>query len=144
MSTIDQNKAIAVEFVDSLAKLDTDRFFSLFSKDAVIETIGNMAASARKDAAHVAKEIGLMQQIFPEGMTLNLVTMTAEDNRVLCELQGLNTTIDGQQYNNRYVFILEFSGDKISEVREYQDTALVEAVLMPAFKKRGVVANSKM
>lgn len=141
MGTLEQNKNVAREFIDAMAKQDVDRFCATLTRDAVIETIGSMAVSARKNAAHVAKELGVLRRVFPDGMVLKIVTITAEDNRVLCELQGLNTTIDGKRYDNRYIFLFEFTGDKISEVREYQDTALVERVLMPTFRSLGVVAN---
>ncbi len=144
MSEIEVNKRVARQFVDALQATDPEKFCALFTKNGVIETIGSMAVSARKDAAHVAKEIGVLRQVFPKGMVLNVVTMTAEENRVLCELQGVNTTIDGKPYNNRYVFILIFDGGKISECREYQDTALVERVLMPTFTALGIVANQSL
>lgn len=64
-------------------------------------------------------------------MVLKLETITAEDNRVLAEVRGANKTVDGEDYNNRYVFFMEFDGGKIKTVREYLDTALVEKVLGP-------------
>lgn len=141
MNELNSNKRVAQAFVDSLRASDGEQFASLFTADAVVETIGSMAVSARKNVAHVAKEIGVLRKVFPHGMVLNLVTITAEENRVVCELQGLNTTVDGTPYNNRYMFLLIFEDGKISECREYQDTALVERVLMPTFKSLGVVAN---
>lgn len=139
--SLEQNKRLALKWLEVLRTSDSSQFHTIFTGDAVIETIGSMAVSARKDVNHVAKEIAVLKDIFPKGMMLDIVTMTAEDNRVLLELQGRNFLKDGTPYPNRYVFVLETRNGKIAEIREYQDTALVERVLMPTFRTVGVVAN---
>jgi len=58
----------------------------------------------------------------------------AEGDYVIVETRGDNVTKAGQQYNNEYCFVFRLSDGKIKEVKEYADTALVEAVLGdPAF-----------
>jgi ketosteroid isomerase-like protein len=58
----------------------------------------------------------------------------AEGDYVIVEARGDNVTKAGQQYNNEYCFVFRLSDGKIKEVKEYADTALVEAVLGdPAF-----------
>ena len=53
---------------------------------------------------------------------------------MIVEARGDNVTKAGQQYNNEYCFVFRLSDGKIKEVKEYADTALVEAVLGdPAF-----------
>jgi ketosteroid isomerase-like protein len=53
----------------------------------------------------------------------------AEDDCVVVEAHGRNTTIAGKPYNNRYCFIFHLSGGKLKEVTEYLDTELVTATL---------------
>ena len=58
----------------------------------------------------------------------------AEGDYVIVEARGDNVTKAGQQYDNKYCFVFRLSNGKIKEVKEYADTALVEAVLGdPAF-----------
>ena len=53
----------------------------------------------------------------------------AEDDCVVVEARGHNTTITGKPYNNRYCFVFRLSGGKLKEVTEYLDTELVTATL---------------
>jgi ketosteroid isomerase-like protein len=53
----------------------------------------------------------------------------AEDDYVIVEARGDNLTRAGKPYNNEYCFVFQLSEGKITEVKEYSDTALIEAVL---------------
>jgi ketosteroid isomerase-like protein len=53
----------------------------------------------------------------------------AEDDWVVVEARGHNTTIAGKPYHNRYCFVFRLSGGKLKEVTEYLDTELVTATL---------------
>jgi ketosteroid isomerase-like protein len=55
--------------------------------------------------------------------------LIAEDDHVVVEARGSNTTIAGQPYNNRYCFVFRLSGGKLQEVTEYLDTELVTRTL---------------
>jgi len=120
-----------------MAHGDGDGFAAEFHSDAVLETTGSSAVAGKKPLERVLKEVGALKLLFPQGMILKVEQLIAEGDRVVCEVRGQNTTPDHLEYNNRYVFILEFDGAKIRELREYQDTALLERVLMPAFSRLG-------
>jgi uncharacterized protein len=53
----------------------------------------------------------------------------AEGDYVVVEARGDNVTKAGKPYNNEYCFVFRLSEGKITEVKEYSDTALIEAVL---------------
>jgi ketosteroid isomerase-like protein len=53
----------------------------------------------------------------------------AEGDYVVVEARGDNVTKAGAPYNNEYCFVFRLSDGKIREVKEYADTALVDAVL---------------
>jgi ketosteroid isomerase-like protein len=53
----------------------------------------------------------------------------AEGDYVIVEARGDNVTKAGQRYDNEYCFVFRLSDGKISEVKEYSDTALIDAVL---------------
>jgi ketosteroid isomerase-like protein len=52
-----------------------------------------------------------------------------EGDYVIVEARGDNVTRAGQPYNNEYCFVFRLADGKIKEVKEYADTALVDAVL---------------
>ncbi len=61
---------------------------------------------------------------------INWKVMCADDRRVTVIFQGRARTLEGKDYNNRYIQILEFDDkQKICEVWEFFDTALAENVL---------------
>ncbi|HKT52727.1 MAG TPA: nuclear transport factor 2 family protein [Candidatus Angelobacter sp.] len=53
----------------------------------------------------------------------------AEDDHVVVEAHGSNTTKSGKPYNNRYCFVFRVSDGRLKEVTEYLDTELVSSAL---------------
>ena len=53
----------------------------------------------------------------------------AEGDFVVVEARGDNFTRAGKRYDNEYCFVFRLSDGRITEVKEYSDTALIEAVL---------------
>lgn len=53
----------------------------------------------------------------------------AEDDLVVVEARGSNTTKVGVPYNNTYCFVFRVSEGKLKDVTEYLDTELVTAAL---------------
>lgn len=53
----------------------------------------------------------------------------AEDDLVVIEARGDNTTRTGLPYNNNYCFVFRLEDGKLVEVTEYADTALVTSAL---------------
>jgi uncharacterized protein len=55
--------------------------------------------------------------------------LIAEDDFVVVEARGSNTTKSGVPYNNNYCFVFRLSDNQLKEVIEYFDTELVADVL---------------
>ena len=53
----------------------------------------------------------------------------AEEEHVVVQAHGNNTTKAGKPYNNRYCFVFRVAEGKLKEVTEYLDTELVTATL---------------
>ena len=49
----------------------------------------------------------------------------ADEDFVVIEHTGKNTTPDGRPYHNKYCWVCRFSNGKLRELREYMDTELV-------------------
>ncbi len=74
----------------------------------------------------------LMEEIFAGLANRNatlLIELMSDDFYVIVEARGDNVTKAGKPYNNEYCFVFRLSDGKIKEVKEYSDTALVDAVL---------------
>jgi ketosteroid isomerase-like protein len=55
----------------------------------------------------------------------------AEDDIVVVEFKGRNTTNSGKPYNNAYCHLCRLEGGKLKEVVEYLDTQLLAEALQP-------------
>ena len=53
----------------------------------------------------------------------------AEDDVVVVEARGNNTTKSGKPYNNTYCFVFRLANGKLQDVTEYMDTLLVATAL---------------
>lgn len=53
----------------------------------------------------------------------------AEDDFVVVEARGNNTTKSGKPYNNTYCFVIRMTEGKMREITEYMDTELVTEAL---------------
>jgi len=53
----------------------------------------------------------------------------AEDDLVVVEARGSNTTTSGKPYNNTYCFVFRVAEGRLQEVTEYMDTLLVTEAL---------------
>lgn len=55
-------------------------------------------------------------------------SMIAEGNRVAAETTARGTLLNGNNYENEYVFIIEVDGDKVRFLREYMDSDYAHSI----------------
>lgn len=139
MSTLTDNKALAMKFIEALGRLDMEEFLDCMSEDVMFETPGQFPAAGIKTKAEVAQEFPAMKHILPNGLKFTILTVTAEDDRVHVELTGQSKTRDGDDYNNRYHYAFVIRDGKVCSFRDYMDSDLVMKVLIPTFQRFGAV-----
>lgn len=135
---LEANKKIALDFIDALGNLDTERFLSFLTDDVMFETPGQFASSGVKTKAMVAKEFPPMRAIMPNGLKFTILTVTAEDDRVHVELKGEAKTCLGTDYNNRYHYAFVMRDGHICSFRDYLDSDLTMRVMVPAMASKGM------
>ena len=69
--------------------------------------------------------LGALRSRIDGNITTTAQRFIADDDFVVVEAQGSNTTKTGKPYNNRYCFVFRVSEGKLQEVTEYLDTELV-------------------
>jgi ketosteroid isomerase-like protein len=72
---------------------------------------------------------GALRSRIAGNITTTAHRFIAEDDFVVVEAQGSNTTKAGTPYDNTYCFVFRTSEGKLHEVTEYLDTELVTEVL---------------
>jgi hypothetical protein len=125
-----ENKQLVLDFYEAGAKGDMDTCFSLLADDIVWTNIGTTKFSGRFEGkqALVAK---LLDPLFSElkaGIASEIENLIAEGDIVVAQTAGRAETLDGKPYNNTYCQVMRIRDGKIAEVKEYLDTALIDAV----------------
>lgn len=125
------NKDATVKLVQAIGRGDVDTIKSLVTEDMTIVTTGSSAISGTHTYADLMCFATAFPKIAKGGIEIKVLRLTAEENCVACEAQGRSTLINGAAYDNQYHFLMLFRDGRIYQMREYMDTKLVDAVLMP-------------
>ena len=131
-----ENRKLMEEIIAGLANRNGTLLIERMSDDFRWINIGTNKWSGTFDgmAAVLRDLLGPLRARLVERSRTVAHRFIAEGEYVIVETRGDNVTKAGQQYYHEYCFVFRLSDGKIKEVKEYADTALVEAVLGdPAF-----------
>jgi ketosteroid isomerase-like protein len=129
--TAADNKKLMEEIFAGLASRNGDRFIERMADDISWICIGTNKWSG----TYAGKEAVLRDLLGPLRTRLAERSRTvahrfiAEGDYVVVEARGDNVTKAGKRYDNEYCFVFRLADGKIKQVKEYADTALVDAVL---------------
>jgi ketosteroid isomerase-like protein len=62
-------------------------------------------------------------------VVLRVTNILVEGDGAAVEMESLSTALNGKPFDNRYCWIVRFSGETIVEVRAYLDSALVQRLI---------------
>lgn len=127
--SIEQNKTFVKTFFESMNQGDVDGIVNAYHDDGYVWTKGHTLISGKFTKAQIQAAAGGIYEAFPEGITFNILQMTAEDNRVAVEATSTGKHISGAVYENEYHFLFMLKDGKLLELKEYMDTERVTEVL---------------
>jgi len=127
----EQNKAVALRFVEALGNGDADGIATTLDKNVQAIAVGTSFLSATRDFETIVTTLGMLKAAFPAGLNFRILTVTAEDERVSVELESHALTVTGVPYNNQYTMLFFIRDGRIYKLKEYFDTKLADAVLLP-------------
>jgi ketosteroid isomerase-like protein len=127
---IEANKRLAVEFMDALSSGDSQRILALYTQDVTVWTAGALPISGRHGRDEVVALCEGLLGAFPDGLQFVVKSMTAEEDRVAIEAEGVGMHVSGNAYDQRYHFLIRIRDGKVSEMKEYFDTELARQVLL--------------
>jgi len=130
MSQLEDRKALAVEFIESIA---TGSFRDgLMSPDFWAWT----GFSGSIERQEYLRRVGVIGKVFSDGLRITIDRVTGEDDRVAVQARGEGTIYNGAPYTQNYHFLVEFDDqNRVRHCREYIDTHLVHEVLGPAMRQ---------
>jgi ketosteroid isomerase-like protein len=120
---VEINKETALNYIHEGIGAQDPSAFSHFHKDARFWQNGKKLETAGyHDISDLAGLAAKAMGKIPNGMKFEILTITAEENRVLVESESEAVLANGNRYNNQYVFAFYFdNAGKIIEFREYWD-----------------------
>jgi uncharacterized protein len=80
-------------------------------------------------------------RIFREGPTPTIHSLTAEEDRVVAEFRSNGTLLNGDTYQNDYLFLFRIRDGRIAYVGEYFNADIVREKIAPAMA--AAMARSK-
>lgn len=83
------------------------------------------------DKARYQGGVQLIGSLFKGGATYDVESLTAEADRIAAEVRAHGTLVDGQTYENRYVFVLRVRDNRIAAVAEHFHPGPVAEQLVP-------------
>jgi ketosteroid isomerase-like protein len=127
LSETEQNRAIALEFVEALTSNDIERIERLFHEEAEWWVLGAGTMSRQALIKAIAQQFSTVVV-----SQMNILGTTAEGERVAIEAEGNFEFADGKVYRNRYHLLLIVRAGRVVHGREYLDTALLARVFGPS------------
>lgn len=130
------SKSVVEAFFRALGSGNAQAMAGLVTQDIVAVAHGTSVASGTRDYEGVIAALELLRQTTTDGITFEIISMTEEEDRISCEVQGSSTLVTGQPYNNRYHFLFRLKAGRICRIDEYFDTKLVDEVMGPMFESQ--------
>ncbi|WP_428313014.1 nuclear transport factor 2 family protein [Hydrocarboniphaga sp.] len=125
MTSIESNKALALDFLGHAFANRVDEALSRLSPDANWWVIGDpqrLKVSGDKNRVQIEKLLRGLVRMIPGGMRMTVKGITAEGARVAVEIESEGAFANGGAYHNHYHFLIEIREGLIVSVREYMDT----------------------
>jgi ketosteroid isomerase-like protein len=117
----EHGKALVREFLDVLHSGDIDGALARTTAEPVLMIFNNVIPDGFRMLA------GMVPAIFDGAPTREYTAQFVDGDTVLSQITIRGTTKKGEEYQNYYLIICTFEGDKIAKMQEYIDSAYANA-----------------
>ena len=118
-----EKKELVTEFLSEFEDPDPVRLATMVANDFEWKVMTKMdgipPVKGHEGLRNLAK---IIKAMMPGGLGLKIETIICEGDRCAVQAESNTVAANGKKYNNCYHFDIRFDGDKIAEVREYNDT----------------------
>ena len=125
-----RTEELAREMIEAISNADVAKLDELYAEDFELWTAGDLPFSGTRTRAQALEGMGMIDQMFPNGIRFEIVAMTVQMHRAAIEATSEGMHVSGTPYRNQYHFLLESDGEKIVRFKEYMDTLHAKDVLM--------------
>lgn len=128
---IERNKQVVLKFIQAMGRSDPEAAAECLDEKAfaVAKGFGKFAGVRRHET--MVSTIDAFSKLLPTGLCPEVLTVTAEAERVVVEWEGRASTVEGKNYCNQYCMVFFMRDGKILQVNEYFCNVLANEVLWP-------------
>jgi len=127
--SIERNKQCVLDFFGLMNRGDAEALADSYADGGEVQTMGHTLISGTYGKEQIRAFAGQIYEAFPNGIAFEIVSMTAEGDRVSVEAVSKGDHASGQLYTNEYHFLFEFADGKIRRLKEYMDTERATDIL---------------
>lgn len=131
----ESNKEVVLRFINAMGNSDTDTAAGCLAQDAFTNAKGFGKFAGIREYDTIVGTIGAFKQLLPTGLQPEILSVTAEGDRVVVEFEGRATTFTGTPYHNQYCMVFTLKDGRIKQVNEYFCNILADTVLWPLIEK---------
>lgn len=126
-----ENKEVVRQIFSELAKGNSQPFVERVADEFSWTITGTTKWSKTYGGkpAVIAELFGALRSRLAPPITVVADRFIADEDYVVVEARGQNTTRDGIPYNNTYCYVFRLAQGKLQQMTEYLDTELVTAAL---------------
>jgi ketosteroid isomerase-like protein len=125
------NKDLAKAFFKALGSGDAEAMSHILHPEGIAVAMGTSIMSGTRGAQEIIDTLHMLKHATKNGIDFQIVSMTAEDDRVSAEVEGFSTLQNGVDYNNAYHFLFTVQDGQIIRIKEYFCTKMVDDKLLP-------------
>lgn len=128
----EQNIKTVLSFIEAMSNADAAAADPCVGPGGftVAKGYGKFAGVRQRDT--MVGTIAAFKQLLPNGLNVDIKSVTAQDDRVVVEFEGDAITCDGKPYQNQYCMVFLMDSDhRISQVNEYFCNIHADEVLWP-------------
>ena len=126
-----ENKELLRDAFTEAAKGNARPFIELLADDVRWTIIGTTAWSRTYEGKQSVLD-DLLRPLSKQLHGRNIIAANrfiAEDDHVVVEARGRNSTVAGVRYHNQYCFVFRLADGRVRELTEYSDTQLIASAL---------------
>jgi uncharacterized protein len=126
-----ENKKLMQHIFSELAKGNSHPFAENMADEFSWTITGTTKWSKKYDGKRAVTDelFGALRTRLVSPIVVEARRFIADEDYVVVEARGKNTTKDGVPYNNIYCYVFRLADGKLQEMTEYLDTELVTAAL---------------
>ena len=125
------NKEVVRRWIEAVNENNTELFLATMADDVHYQIMGNTLLSGTYSREFLRNTANLLYNNTKGGIKMEIVTMTAEADRVAVEFRGTAQMVTGVRYDNEYHSMFRVRDGKVFFIKEYMDTELVSKVFTP-------------